>query len=225
MIVLGIETSSRWSGAALVGPKGSIGAFHLREGGRTEHLHVLMIRLLDAAGIAVDAIGGLAVSLGPGSFTGLRIGIGAAKGFSLATGRPVVGVRLTRALAEAAEPWDGETAVWVDAGRGEVYGALFRSGEETGPGETSAPAAQIARLSDGPVCFVGTGALRHRSFVEERLGSRARFLEEARSYPDARRIAELGAVRLLAGESDPIDSLEPLYVRGADARLGGAGAS
>jgi tRNA threonylcarbamoyladenosine biosynthesis protein TsaB len=218
MIVLGIETSSRWSGAALVGPAGPIGASHLWEGSRTEHLHLLIVRLLEAAGITPRSIGGIACSLGPGSFTGLRIGLGAAKGISLATGCPVLGLPLPPLLMEAAGPWDGETAVWIDAGRGEVHATIFRGGVEVGPGSTGSPEKELGRVGEGEVLFVGTGALRYRSLVEERLGERGRILAGVRNHPDAMLVALRGAERLRAGERGEIDLLEPLYLRGAEAR-------
>ncbi|MFH1679731.1 MAG: tRNA (adenosine(37)-N6)-threonylcarbamoyltransferase complex dimerization subunit type 1 TsaB [Candidatus Eisenbacteria bacterium] len=218
MIVLGIETSSRWAGVALAGPEGPIGEFHLWEGGRTEHIHLLTVRLLDAAGIDPAAVGGVAVSLGPGSFTGLRIGLGEAKGLSLATGCRVVGVTLPPLLAEGALPWEGEIAVWVDAGRGEVHGTVFLEGAELEAGRTARPEEELERVGTGEVLFVGTGALRYRSLIGERLGARARFLEGRRNFPDAGSVAARGSARLLSGESDPIDDLEPLYLRGAEAR-------
>lgn len=218
MIVLGIETSSRWSGVALAGPDGLLGAFHLQEGGRTEHLHLLTVRLFEAAGLAPGSIGGVAVSLGPGSFTGLRIGLGAAKGLALAGGCRVVGIPLPPVLAEAALPWRGETAVWIDAGRGEVHGTLFRNGVEIEAGRTGRPESLLGREGEGEVLFVGGGAVRYRGAIEERLGPRALFLGGRRNYPDAARIALRGYGRLAEeGEGDDVDRLEPLYLRGADA--------
>jgi tRNA threonylcarbamoyladenosine biosynthesis protein TsaB len=218
MIVLGIETSSRWSGVALAGPEGPIGASHLWEGGRTEHLHLLIVRLVEAAGLTPASIGGVACSLGPGSFTGLRIGLAAAKGIALAAGSPVVGVPLPPLQAESAGPWDGETAVWIDAGRGEVHATSFAGGKEILPGWTGSPEAELERIGSGEVLFTGTGAVRYRRFLEERLGSRARVLDDRRCLPDATLLALRGWMRLCAGERDEIDALEPLYLRGAEAR-------
>ncbi|MFH1279379.1 MAG: tRNA (adenosine(37)-N6)-threonylcarbamoyltransferase complex dimerization subunit type 1 TsaB [Candidatus Eisenbacteria bacterium] len=218
MIVLGIETSSRWSGVALAGPEGLLGEFHLQEGGRTEHLHLLTVRLFEAAGLAPGSIGGVAVSLGPGSFTGLRIGLAAAKGLALARGCPVVGIPLPPVLAEAALPWKGETEVWIDAGRGEAHGTLFRAGGETAPGRTARPEELLRRTGADEVLFVGNGAIRYREKIEEGLGPRALFLGGRRNYPDAARIALRGYARLAGGgEGDGVDDLEPLYLRGADA--------
>jgi hypothetical protein len=99
-----------------------------------------------------------------------------------------------------------------------VHGTVFRGGTETGAGRTASPETEIERLGGEEVLFVGTGALRYRPLVEDRLGPRARFLEGRRNFPDAGRVAARGAERLRIGASDPIDDLVPLYLRGAEAR-------
>lgn len=218
MIVLGIETSSRWSGVALADEGGLVGTFHMQEGGRAEHIHLLMVRLLEASGFATESIGGVAVSLGPGSFTGLRIGLGAAKGIALSTGCAIVGIALPSLLAESAAPWDGPVAVWIDAGRGEVHGTLFNKGRELSPGRTAPPEEHLDRLDGETALFIGSGALRHRSLVENRFRGNARFLEERRNHPDAARVVMRGRELLLDGRGDSVDDLEPLYLRSADAR-------
>jgi len=222
MIVLGIETSSRWSGVALAGPDGPIGSMHLAEGGRTEHIHLLMVRLVEAAGFGPKGIDGVAVSLGPGSFTGLRIGLGAAKGLALGRGIPIVGLPLAPILAGAAAPWEGRTAVWIDAGRGEVWGALFRAGEEVSPGRTGPPEGHLRAFGEGEVSFVGSGAKRYRLLVEKRLGARARFADGGTSTSVAIGVALAGRRRLSIGGGDRPDDLEPLYLRDAVARRPGA---
>ncbi|MBN1825586.1 MAG: tRNA (adenosine(37)-N6)-threonylcarbamoyltransferase complex dimerization subunit type 1 TsaB [Candidatus Eisenbacteria bacterium] len=218
MIVLGIETSSRWSGVALASPEGLIGSFHMREGGRTEHLHVLMVRLLEAADLTPESLDGVAVSLGPGSFTGLRIGLGAAKGLALASGCPVAGIPLAPLLAEEVGSEGGRVAVWIDAGRGEVHQTLFLGGSALGPGETAAPDDLLARAAGETALFVGSGALRYRALIRERLGEAGRIPREERHRPDAGRVALRGLERLRIGDGDDPDGLEPLYLRGADAK-------
>ncbi len=223
MIVLGIETSAKWAGAALAGESGLLGVIERLDGGRTEQLQAILEDLFSGAGIAPADLDGVAVSLGPGSFTGLRIGLGAAKGVSLARGCPLVGVRLLPILARNVEPWEGLVSPWIDVGRGEVFGGAFRSGQEVAPAETRSPADHLRSIGEegDPVLFVGSGSAKYRTLIEEIIGSRARFAEETRSLPSAGQIALTGRNRILSGLTDSLDDLEPLYARLADAKLPG----
>ncbi len=221
MIVLGIETSARWSGVALAGEEGVIGAFELQHGGRTEHLHRLMTALFADAGVVHANIAGVAVSTGPGSFTGLRIGLGAAKGFCLASGAPIVGVPLLPLLVARAGPWNGTVAAWIDAGRGEVYGAFHHGAAAGRPSPGTAPFERfLEEAANGDeVLFVGSGAVRYREEIENRLGDAALFLDGCGNEPSAADVALAGRHRLLSGEQDDLDDLEPIYLRHADAKL------
>ena len=127
MLVLGIETSTMQGGVALVGSEGLISEHTLNvRATHTERLLPAIDRMLHDAGLGLDALSGLAVSMGPGSFTGLRIGLSTVKGLAYATGLPVVGVPSLEALA-----WTLPYTAWqvcpvLDARKQEVYAALFR---------------------------------------------------------------------------------------------------
>lgn len=139
-VVLGIDTATREASIALAGPA-TAAVKRLPEGAwqARELLSAIEI-LLREAGLAKGDIGGIGVAAGPGSFTGVRIGLATAKGLGFALDIPVEGISTLEAMARAVAPALGGRAAVIcaalGAGRGEVYGALFTAG-----------AAGIARLS------------------------------------------------------------------------------
>jgi tRNA threonylcarbamoyl adenosine modification protein YeaZ len=153
--------------------------------------------LLRQAGAHPSDLDQLAVGLGPGSFTGVRIGLAVARGLALSLDVPGAGVSTLAALAAGAP---GAMPV-VDAKRREVFTLL--------DGEPQVLAPQELPLEQGAVC-VGDGALRYRSLLEER-GAVVPPDEDERHLPRARFHAAL------AGEPGPVDELEPLYLRVPDA--------
>ncbi|CAN5573428.1 tRNA (adenosine(37)-N6)-threonylcarbamoyltransferase complex dimerization subunit type 1 TsaB [soil metagenome] len=179
----------------------------------------LVDNLMARAGCTPESINAVAVSLGPGSYTGLRIGLSTAKGLCLATGAKLVGVGTLPALGRAALPSlrEGETVITaLPSRRGEVYLAAFRL-ETDGLVEVLPPAAvSIDVLNswfderlDGPL-VVGPASDVVLEVLADR-GARPPAGPAPRSA--AAHVAAIGADRLAAGDYDDPTSLEPLYLK------------
>jgi tRNA threonylcarbamoyladenosine biosynthesis protein TsaB len=222
VIVLGIETASVQGGVALVGSKGVIAEYMLNvEATYAERLMPAVDQVLRDARITIPEVEGLAVSIGPGSFTGLRIGLSTVKGLALATGKPVVGVPTLRALAWSIPYCHYPVCPILDARKKEVYSALFEYRgvdlicvmEET----VLVPEALVARIRQ-PTLFVGDGWLVYGAFLQRALGELVIPPPSSRGMSPAA-VADLGRRRLLTGEKDPVEALVPHYIRPSEAEL------
>lgn len=222
MLVLALDTTTRVGSCAL-SRDGSV----LQERGsdpqrsHAEHLPGDLMGLLDAAQVTLDEIDVFAVATGPGSFTGLRIGIATMQGLAFATGKPLVGISGLDALAQIGfrERPDAAVAAWVDAWRGEVYAALYAGGEEVEPPSVEHPALVLARLRDrNPVVFIGDGAVSFTGLIDETLGDRA-VIATSPTPLLAGVVAQLAHTVIMSGERPSADAIRPLYVRRMDAEL------
>jgi tRNA threonylcarbamoyladenosine biosynthesis protein TsaB len=167
-----------------------------------------LVQLLARLGLSVAEIDVFAVATGPGSFTGLRIGIAAMQGLALATARPLVGISSFDALATfAAAP---HVATWVDAWRGEVYASEYEDGREITVPIVAPPDVVLAGMRHADSLFIGDAAVRYRARLP-------RVVEPTPLLAGA--VAVLAAERVAAGESPPPDAIRPLYVRRPDAEL------
>lgn len=222
MMVLGIESSTGRCGTALVREEEVVGECMLGgEGATSDRLHLLIKQLSDGLRVSMEDVGGIAVSIGPGSFTGLRVGLSTAKGLALALSKPVVGVSSLAAMA-----WEVPLASWpvapaLDARKGEIYTGLY-STEDGMPRTLRPPFATRpdevpADYRDRCIIFLGTGATLYRDVLARTSGPKARFLTPGRAWPRAAAIAFLGASRLLRGEVDDMASLVPTYLRPSEA--------
>jgi len=161
------------------------------------------------------------VSIGPGRFTGLRVGLATAKGLAAVAGVPVRPVPTLEALARTGAGPGALAAPALDARRGEVYGALFRLGDRRPvrvlEDRAEPPEAFAARVRDAaagePVLLLGTGAVAYESELRHALGAAARFPEAAVLHPSALAIA--AAVEEAALDPAPdLGAIEPVYLRG-----------
>ena len=192
---------------------------HRETRSHTASLPGLVERVLCAAGLGVDDVEGLAVSIGPGSFTGLRISLALAKGLAFAGGLPLVGVPTLEALAHVAEAPPGETiCAALDARKREVYAALFVADDAAPrrltPDLALSPEALALQLTP-PCMLVGDAGEVYRDV----LAPRATLRPFATHHPRGGVVARLGSARLAAGERANIGTLEPTYVRPPDAEL------
>ena len=179
--------------------------------GHAESLLPLIERVIARVDGGFDAIDRVAVTVGPGSYTGLRVGLSAARAIGLSTGKPVVGVGTLSALLAPllVDTVEGTLAAAIDARHGAVYIQALGQGEGLAPAHLSLEEA-AARLAPGPVVLVGSGAPLLASALAQR-GVQARVAGVG--GPDVAAVASLGLV------ADPAQALpRPLYLRGPDAR-------
>ncbi|MEJ1159658.1 tRNA (adenosine(37)-N6)-threonylcarbamoyltransferase complex dimerization subunit type 1 TsaB [Prosthecomicrobium sp. N25] len=218
MLTLALDTALDACAVALL-RDGRILAAVTRDIGRG-HAEVLMAvvaeALAAAGGLRIKDCDRFGVTVGPGSFTGIRVGLAAARGFGLAAGRPVVPVTTLEAIAaDAAGSTDPQAPILValDARRGEVYAGLFAAAPGSEPVPLSAPAA--LPLAEAAALAVRAGAVLAGSgaaLVAAAAPSPLRILGEAR-YPRVETVARLAAARPAPGRPPG-----PVYLRAADAK-------
>lgn len=212
MIVLALDTClSACSAAVLDGERVLARRVEPMLRGHQERLAPLVAELMAEAGLAFGALDRVGVTVGPGSFTGLRVGLAFAKGLGQALGIPVVGVGVLEALAEPLAGEGGTVFAVLEAKRGQVYLQAFSGGAALMAPDGLAIETAAARLVElagaGPAVLVGTGA----GHVEAVLpAARVVVLDHA----DPVAVARLAAART------PVPP-RPLYLRAPDAKLPG----
>jgi len=220
MIVVALDTASPSTVAGVMLGDGTV--VEQRddppEGSRGEHasrLLVLVERALAAGGVEWGGVDRIAVGVGPGGFTGLRIGIATARALAQARGLPLVGVGSLEALALGADAGAGAVAAVLDARRGEVFGGVWAGGRQLVAPAALAPEELAARLSalEEPVRAVGDGAVRFRQELE-RAGAAIPDDGSRLHRISAAPLCRLGAL----GEPADRDRLLPDYRREPDAK-------
>jgi tRNA threonylcarbamoyladenosine biosynthesis protein TsaB len=218
--VLGIDTATWTASVGVCADGRTIAERSLpSQGSHGFSLMPLIAEVLREAELTAADLGGVAVSIGPGSFTGLRIGLATAKGIAFANGVALAGVRTLPALAQAAEVPDGLVCPILDARKGEVYTALI----EMHRGEGLLRHAEVAIGVDRWLAMLGDRACTFVGDAVDIVRPHARrgwsLLPFARFHPRGAIIAALGWRRLDRGDADDLASLEPLYVRPSEAEL------
>jgi tRNA threonylcarbamoyladenosine biosynthesis protein TsaB len=178
---------------------------------------------LSTAGLGLPDLQLLAVSIGPGSFTGLRIGLSVMKGFSLSAGLPIVGVPTLEAFAHAAGPRPGLVCPVLDARKKEVYGAVFRwrgkALEHVCDAAVLSPQSFAERLST-PCTLLGDGVEAYESIWRDRFGVGTELVPLRDCPPRGTSVALLGAQLFKARGADDPAQLVPIYLRKSEAELG-----
>jgi tRNA threonylcarbamoyladenosine biosynthesis protein TsaB len=219
VLLLALDSATSVSSAALCDDAGGILGYRRGDEGpdQADRLIELIDGVLRDAGLDYGGIDIIAVNCGPGSFTGIRAGVAAARGLALATGRPVVAVNSLEVVAAVLGPQSAGTIVAaLDARRGQVYLQMFDH-ELVALGEPRAAVPESVRLAglQAPIRLAGSGA----PLVRAALPDEVTVLQE--SVPtDALGVARRAIARLAAGERPaPGATVKPLYLRPPDARL------
>lgn len=224
MKVLGIDTSTQCGSVGLVDHEKVISETFLNiPVTHSERLLETIDQLLKGARCPLNAIDGWAISLGPGSFTGLRIGISTVKGLAYATRKPVVGVSSLDVLASQISPTPYLICPILDARKGEVYTAFYRYEELN----------QLKRKSDYQVLtperlveyiqektlFIGNGVAIYSNDLKQMLPYYALFTNPSFDLPLGSTVARLGRELLIKGESLNVATFVPLYIRPSEAEI------
>ena len=222
MKVLGVDTTSDSGSAAILDGdvlRALVG--FSKKPGYAEKLLPTVEQMLAELSLELSDVDGFAVSAGPGSFTGLRIGIATMEGLSYATKRPVVGISSLEATAHRYRFVNGWVAPFLDARRQEVFGALYRANgrelEEVIAPVCESPERFVARLPKEPVLVAGTATLVHRELLSHE--SQGHLKSAAPSFFLAEEVARLGLQQLQKGNSTPLGRLEAIYLRPSDAEM------
>ncbi len=226
--VLGLETGGPQASLAICSQGTLLAAATPARRAHGESVVGEIDAMLRRCGLTLRDLTAVAVGIGPGSFTGLRIALSYAKGVALATRCAVIGVPSLDALALCALelPDLAPQAIFcpiLDARKGEVYAALYRgveNGLEKLSGEFLANPQDLTRQIEGTAVFFGDGTATYGKLLKEGVdASRVVVADLAAAPPPAALVAELGAVAVAHGRVDALGSLQPLYVRPSEAEL------
>jgi tRNA threonylcarbamoyladenosine biosynthesis protein TsaB len=188
----------------------------------SKHLLEIIITVIAMSGLEVSDVDGFAVTIGPGSFTGLRIGISTIKGLAFAGDKPVVGISSLDALA-----WQCAHSAYLicsilDARKAEVYFCRYRfkNGElkKEGIEQVATPPEAVLGIRE-PCIFVGNGAQMYQEIISAELGEFAYFAPLGQHTIRASSVAYLSMNRFSKNDTDDVASLVPFYIRKSDAEL------
>ena len=220
MLILGIDTSGKSGGVILAEAGGHnfrvLGSAPIAGGTFSAQLVPTVARLLQQHRVGVRDLGGFAAASGPGSFTGLRVGLSAVKGLAEVLRKPIVTVSLLEALASLS-PAGGSVIAALDAGRSEIFFGLY----EVAGGVATQVTEQLLSGTDfveklkspGIAMFVTSDA----NLAE--LACTTQVKAQVIGRPDSSVVARIGARKLLAGENVAAEVLDANYLRRSDAEL------
>jgi len=224
MIVLGIETATARVGCALGGSEGTFAAFSATRGRRHAETLVPAIEFVcRQARVELAEIGVVAVDVGPGLFTGLRVGVATAKAMAQALRVPMVGLSSLDLLAFPVRHARGLVAAVIDARRGEVFCALYRAvpgGVQRVTEPRACPPGELATelVARGEDCLlVGDGAVRYAAVFDD--AKHVTVGGDGLAFPSASALVELAHPRAIREDFVHVSELAPLYLRKADAQV------
>lgn len=236
MRVIGIDTASRTASVALV-EDGSLvsermhpccesvsnGDTRSSKNNHAETILPLIESLLGSTGVSLQDVTGFALSNGPGSFTGLRIGVSTVKGLAYGSKIPVVAISTLFAHAARVTNYDGLICALLDARKNEVYAAVFRKNGQVINRITEDTVASVANIiaiaqdlrRGAPCLIVGDGAAVYKNFLRDLPGIRLH--DATNDFTIAAIVARLAEDRFRSNEVNDLGTLTPVYVRPVEA--------
>jgi tRNA threonylcarbamoyladenosine biosynthesis protein TsaB len=223
MILLAVDTSTKSCSVAVAEDETLIAEINKVNGDtHSNHLMDMINSVISLSGLKVKDLDGFAVTKGPGSFTGLRIGISTIKGLALASGKPIVGISTLEALAFQFAFSTYHICPMLDARKGEVYFSLQKFEDnilKTEISENVMNPEKVLNYIKGPCIFVGDGALIYNEIISGILGEHAHFALPSHNLIRAASVARLGLDRFKNNDIDDLNTFVPYYIRKSDAEI------
>jgi tRNA threonylcarbamoyladenosine biosynthesis protein TsaB len=180
-----------------------------------------MDEILNRNSMTVKDIDGIAVSIGPGSFTGIRVGVSIARGLAQSLNIPLVGIPSLDGLAFGIGKCGEVVCPMIDALHREIYTALYREKKRLTPHQLISIEKWLERLKDGEetILFLGEAVDIYENLIKDSLNKKAKIVEKEKRYPSAIRVARLGLEKLISGEGKKYEEVFPLYIRRPEAEV------
>lgn len=223
MKILALDSSGPNCSVSLVEDEKVIANFNLNNGiTHSETLVPLIDELFKFSKMSINEVDAFACSIGPGSFTGLRIGIATIKGFALSLNKPVISVPTLHSLAYNVPYFDGIVCTVLDARNDNVYSALFNvkgKPEMIGDYITDTIDTLISELKkyNSNILFVGDGSVSFKERFENEFKERAFFMPSHLNEQTALSVAKAAYDKALLNDYDSVDAMHPLYLRKSQA--------
>jgi tRNA threonylcarbamoyladenosine biosynthesis protein TsaB len=224
MKILAVDTASKSSSAAVIS-KDRVLAESVLLTGETHSKTLMGVigGVLQHSGLLLDDIDAYAVTTGPGSFTGLRIGISIVKGLASSGNKPIAGVSALDALALQVSFSNYLLCPMLDARRNEVYFAKYRcdqNGEMKKETEDSVglPGKVISAIQE-PCLFIGDGSTVYHDLIADKMGDLASFAPLFTNMVRASAVGHLGSIKIKNNDTYNAKTLEPVYLRKSDAEI------
>jgi tRNA threonylcarbamoyladenosine biosynthesis protein TsaB len=223
MKILAVDTATTSCSAAIV-DDGLVSAelATVNKQTHSKHLMNMIDTVCGMSGVKIADMDGFAVTIGPGSFTGLRIGISTVKGLAWSLDKPVVGVSSLDALAWQCTPVKYLVWALLDARKHEVYCCRYRFQDgdlkKEGTEQVLAPVEIIGDIRE-PCLFIGNGAVLYKEEIADKLGALAHFAGWNQDNIRASSVAGLSLKRFIHQQTDDVALLVPQYIRKSYAKL------
>lgn len=220
MKLLAVDTAARYCSVAVVHNNNLLGEIlNEKQETHSKHLMSMIKEVFGISGFNPHDMDGFSVTKGPGSFTGLRIGISSVKGLAEAAGKPVAGISTLDALAAQLPETPYLICVMIDARKGEVYSSHYRfiNGiikKETQE-ENLIPAMAIEDINE-PCLFIGDGALVYRNIIEDKFDGLVHFMPDEFNIIKASTVAFLGIKKFQNNDIEDAGLIVPHYIRKSD---------
>lgn len=229
MLILALDTTTRFGSVALLEHENLLAEIdYVSPASHSRQLFQAVDQVFKLSGRKLEQLQALAVSAGPGSFTGIRIGLSLVKALGLASGKPVAVVSSLEALGRKMTfPGAELIAPVIDARKGEIFAALYRVGQDGNlqellPEGAYQPEKFLGLLpAEGRIDFLGTGCDLYGDLITTKLGARARF--SRRSYFLAAEVGLIGCEIIKSGGGREAAMVEPIYYRKSQAEEKKAG--